>query len=204
MSTTLVQVLTVVGLWFGYGLIHSILASTRAKDWVRAHTRWGSNRYRAIYNLVAAVSLVPVLLISSRLGGVQLWQWPGRWPRLPNVAAGLVIVGFIYSLRSYDMLAFLGLRNPQGNQPLVTDGLHRWVRHPWYSLALIFLWTRDMNTSSLTEAIMLTLYIVGGSRLEERRLANEFGEAYQRYCLTVPALIPRPWRYLQSLPRQIL
>jgi len=50
-----------------------------------------------------------------------------------------------------------------------------------------------MNTIFLTQAAAITSYVVIGSRLEEWRLAREFGDAYARYRETVPALIPRLW-----------
>jgi len=70
------------------------------------------------------------------------------------------------------------------------------VRHPWYSLGLVLLWTRDMDPALLTSAVLTTLYIGVGSRLEERKLIVFHGEIYRRYRGRVPALIPSPWRYL--------
>ena len=53
-----------------------------------------------------------------------------------------------------------------------------------------------MNAALLTSAIMITLYLIIGSCLEERKLVACYGEAYRDYQRHVPALIPRPWRYL--------
>jgi hypothetical protein len=74
--------------------------------------------------------------------------------------------------------------------------LHRFVRHPWYSLGLVLVWTRDMNGPLLLSASAITLYFIVGSRLEERKLLVYHGEAYRRYRARVPGLIPLPWRYL--------
>jgi protein-S-isoprenylcysteine O-methyltransferase Ste14 len=51
-----------------------------------------------------------------------------------------------------------------------------------------------MTSSLLALYLALTVYIVVGSRLEERRLLAEFGQAYGDYRAVVPALIPRPPR----------
>ncbi len=73
---------------------------------------------------------------------------------------------------------------------------HRFVRHPWYFLGLIIIWTREMNTAFLLTAVILTLYLLLGSRLEENKLLARYGDQYRRYQVSVPTLIPRPWRYL--------
>ncbi len=83
---------------------------------------------------------------------------------------------------------------------LIVTGLYRWVRHPLYTAGLLLIWlTPVMTTSILALNLSLTLYIIVGSRLEERRLLAEFGQAYADYQAAVPGLIPRPPR--ASIPR---
>ena len=103
----------------------------------------------------------------------------------------------------YDGSEFLGLRQLRGGLTAVEDQerfnlspLHRYVRHPWYSLGLVLVWTRDMDPAFLTTAVMITLYFVLGSRLEERKLLVYHGELYRSYRRRVPSLVPLPWRYL--------
>ncbi len=193
MSSTL---LIVGSLWIAYGAIHSLLASREIKAWVARTFPVAARRYRAIYNTLAVITLVPVLVFASRAETECLWTWSGPWHVVSIAIAIAAAIGFLYSLRSYNMLAFFGLRTGARPSRLATTGLHAWVRHPWYSLALAVIWTRDMNTIFLIEAAVITSYIVIGSRLEERRLMHEFGDAYARYRETVPALIPRPWTLL--------
>ena len=76
--------------------------------------------------------------------------------------------------------------------------LHRHVRHPWYSLGLLILWTRDMDEARLTSALCITLYLWLGSLLEEEKLLAFHGEAYARYRARVPGLIPWPGRSLDA------
>jgi protein-S-isoprenylcysteine O-methyltransferase Ste14 len=116
------------------------------------------------------------------------------------VAAAL---GFLWSLRWYDGSEFLGLRQWRRDLRAAEDQegfhlspLHRYVRHPWYSLGLVLVWTRDMDPAFLMTALMITLYFALGSRLEERKLLVYHGEIYRRYRRRVPGLIPIPWRYL--------
>ena len=70
------------------------------------------------------------------------------------------------------------------------------MRHPWYSLGLVIVWTRDMDPAFLITAVMITLYFVLDSGLDERKLLVYHGEVYRRYRRLVPGLIPSPWRFL--------
>ena len=76
--------------------------------------------------------------------------------------------------------------------------LHRYVRHPWYSAALVWVWTRDMDPARLLSALLISAYLVFGSRLEEAKLIIEFGEAYRRYRARVPGLVPLPWKTISA------
>jgi protein-S-isoprenylcysteine O-methyltransferase Ste14 len=132
-----------------------------------------------------------------------LWQWTGGAWWLANGLALLAIFGFLYSLRWYDGAEFLGLRQWRGRVRAVEDQerfrlspLHRVVRHPWYSLGLVLVWTRDMDAPLLLSAMMISLYFVLGSRLEERKLVAYHGDLYRSYRRLVPSLVPLPWRYL--------
>lgn len=188
------------GLYFG---LHSLLASLAAKNWAaRRHPKW-LRGYRLFYNAVALVLLVPLLALMARWQGPWLWQWRGLGWWIGNGLALLAGVGVVWSLRYYDGSEFLGLRqwrlgvgDVQDQERFQISPLHRFVRHPWYSLGLVLLWTRDMDPALLTSAVLTTLYIGVGSRLEERKLIVFHGEIYRRYRGRVPALIPSPWRYL--------
>ena len=76
--------------------------------------------------------------------------------------------------------------------------LHRFVRHPWYSAALVIIWTRDMDAARLLSAAMMTVYVVVGSRLEERKLVAWHGERYHRCRERVPGLVPLAGRVLTA------
>src|SRR3569833_4507667 len=58
---TFITLATVAGAWLAYGILHSALAATRTKGWVAR--RWPRlyPRYRAVYNVTAAVTLLPML-----------------------------------------------------------------------------------------------------------------------------------------------
>jgi protein-S-isoprenylcysteine O-methyltransferase Ste14 len=53
-----------------------------------------------------------------------------------------------------------------------------------------------MNASMLLSGVMMTVYFIVGSRLEERKLLVYHGEVYRRYLGRVAGLIPLPWKIL--------
>ena len=153
-----------------------------------------------------AVALVlPILWFGRSLHGAALWQWTGIAWWIGNGLALAAVGGFIWSLRYYDGQEFLGLRQWRTKIKIAEDQerfhlspLHRFVRHPWYFLALVIVWTRDMDPAFLITALAVTLYFIVGSRLEERKLLAYHGEVYRRYMMQVPGLCPLPWRFLRK------
>lgn len=200
MSTQVTAVSAVIIAWVIYFIIHSVLASSRFKAWARL--RWPSlcACYRLMYNVTALLLLGPVLWLLHQQNDVMLWQWQGGWRWLSHAAALAAIAGFVWSLHYYDLREFIGLRSciqkTNNVAVLSISPLHRFVRHPWYFFGLLLIWTRDMNDAFLASAVVITAYFVIGSRLEENKLVNEFGEPYRCYRRRVPGLIPLPWRRL--------
>ncbi len=191
--------------WVVYFVIHSLLAGIRAKAWVARRWPRFMPVYRLSYNIIAMVLLtLPVMLIFT-INGAYWWRWTGAGWWLANGAALAAIITFLWSLRYYDGATFLGWRQfrdglSRAEDPglLQLSPLHRFVRHPWYFLGLVVLWTRDMNTPLLLSAAIITVYLWVGSRLEERKLVYYYGEAYREYRKRVPGLIPLPGRTISA------
>ncbi len=209
MEETLILAVPYLGLalvWALYFAAHSLLATRTLKS--EAARLWprGARAYRLAYNLLAVLLLAPPLWLTFALDGPAVIQWRGWAWWLAQGAATFAILGFVASLRAYDMEHFLGLRQWREEgitdggvepwEPLRVAGLHRYVRHPWYFLGLVVLWTRDLNLAGLVTAGAITVYLVVGSRLEERKLVAAYGEAYADYRRKVPGLIPLPGRGL--------
>lgn len=164
-----------------------------------------------MYNILAILLLVPPLWLMRTLDSPVLWSWEGVWQWLANALALGAIAGFLWSLRYYSGTEFLGLEQlrqpqskPDSHGAFTLSPFHCFVRHPWYFFALVIIWTRDMDPGFLLTAIMLTLYFIVGSRLEENKLIYHYGDVYRRYRTLVPGLVPLPWRYLDRQARQEL
>jgi protein-S-isoprenylcysteine O-methyltransferase Ste14 len=100
-------------------------------------------------------------------------------------------------------LRFAGLRQaltylrgeplPLPAEKLQVSGFYGFVRHPLYLFSLLVMWpTPIMTDTFLGFVIGSTLYFILGSRLEERRLAEEFGASYAAYRRRVPWMLPWP------------
>lgn len=190
-------------LWLCYFSIHSLLASLKAKRWIANRGPDLMPWYRIMFNMVAIALVVIPLTVAFRLRSTPLWEWDGVGFIVANGIALLAVAGFIWSLRSYDGSEFTGLRQLREGRRSVEDQehffispLHRFVRHPWYALILVILWTRDMDSASLVTTIAITAYFIVGSRLEEQKLLVYHGEVYRQYLGRVPGLVPLPGRNL--------
>ena len=189
--------------WVLYGILHSLLASHACKNAVRNHAPNAFRAYRLTYNLLAVLLLAPPLWLLISYPGDLLWRWPTALGWLADIAALSAIAGFIWSAGFYDTGEFLGLRQLSQTTPAIDDRApmslspaHRFVRHPWYFLGLVIIWTREMNVAFLLTAVTLTFYLLFGSRQEEKKLLACYGEQYRKYQALVPGLIPLPWKYL--------
>lgn len=190
-------------LWLAYFALHSVLASLKLKRWVAAAFPGLMPYYRLSFNVLAVILLLPILGWMVFFPGPTLWRWQGIGFWLANGMAAAALFGFWRSLKYYDMTEFMGFRQLSTNNRSVEDQetfhlspYHHFVRHPWYFFGLILIWTRDMNAAMLGSALMMTLYFVVGSRLEEKKLVVYHGEVYRRYMTKVPGLIPLPWKWL--------
>jgi len=189
--------------WLVYFIIHSFIASLGLKGWVaKHHTSWMPS-YRLGFNLLAVLLLLGPLWLLHTFQGDPLWQWQGYEKVIANTLRFGAIAGFIWTLRYYDSSEILGTRQLLQKETSVEDQerfhlspMHRYVRHPWYFLGMVYLWAGDMEPAWLVSCIMLSLYFIIGSRIEERKLRIYHGDIYKRYAEAVPGLVPLPWRYL--------
>lgn len=188
------DVTLIISAWLVYLSLHSLLADDGFKSWCWA--RWPGLQpyYRLIYNVLAVLLLALPLGASYSLATAPFITWSGAAAWLMNLLGAGALLGFICTLRYYDMRSFLGIaRADSSNEPMLTiSPVHRWIRHPWYFFGLVVLWTRDLSVGWFGAAVVISLYLVIGSRREEGRLVNEFPRAYPYYQARVPALLP--WR----------
>jgi protein-S-isoprenylcysteine O-methyltransferase Ste14 len=183
-----------IALW---GIPHSLLASLGFKSLLRRLLGDGFMRfYRLLYNLLAVVSILPVLYLMVSLPDRTLYQVPTPWSYLMLAGQAVSALFLFVAVLQTDILSFAGLRQlveeeKTGN--LVTSGLYRSVRHPLYTFSLAILWLPpSMSMNSFIVYAGLTIYVLIGIFFEERKLLREFGQAYTQYKSMTPMLIPAP------------
>jgi protein-S-isoprenylcysteine O-methyltransferase Ste14 len=183
-----------------YAVVHSLLASLGVKDQVQRHFGPAADRgYRLFYNLFAILSGLPILLLLLLLPDQLIYQIPFPWLLLSGFGqlAGIAII--VIGILQTDPWHFIGLRQilkPDDpiSSTMITGGLYRWVRHPLYTGGLLLIWCMPRMTQNLlTIFILLTIYLIVGARLEEKRLVREFGDQYRVYQQQVPILLPIKW-----------
>ena len=191
--------------WCAYFIVHSFLASLPVKNWVAMRYKQFTPLYRLSFNASAIIFLLAPFYLMSVWRTDPLWQWQGTMLWLMNAIALASILIFLATLRYYDMQEFLGFRQLKNQQLAVEDQehfqlspFHRFVRHPWYFLAIVILWTRSMDIMMLVSVIAMSAYFIIGSRLEERKLIIYHGDIYRRYLQKVPGIFPLPWKYLRA------
>ncbi len=185
-----------------YGALHSLLASRRAKRWAEA--RFGERirrYYRLIFSLLGGLTLLPPLALTALLPDRVIYTIPFPWFILTGLLQLAGLIGLIYGVAQTGAMRFIGLDSVIDETALqrpprfVTHGLYRWVRHPLYTCSLLFLWLMPvMSWNLLALNLGVTLYFIIGSRFEEDKLLDEFGEAYAEYRRRTPAFLPRLFR----------
>ena len=186
-------------LWVVWCFLHSLLISRSVTKMMQDILGPKYGYYRLAYNIFSFVSLLPVIYYHFRLDEKIIFAWPWPWSLLKiglYVAAFLLFYG---GYRVYDMRHMLGLRQIRtmrhATEPaevaFTTRGILAYVRHPWYTGAILLIWAfGDITDVSLVVKIVLTVYVVTGTVLEEKKLIQEFGQPYIDYCRRVPMLIP--------------
>ncbi|WP_322508668.1 isoprenylcysteine carboxylmethyltransferase family protein [Anaerolinea sp.] len=197
----------------GYGAIHSALASHTVKGWAeRRFGQFARRTYRLFFVLMASLTTLALLAVPLLLPDRPLYVIPFPWIILTLAVQAFAVWGLLAALSQTDALAFLGLRQLSAPEPLrrraksgelITRGFYGRVRHPLYLFSLILLWLFPVVTwNILALMIGLTVYLYIGTLLEERKLLDEFGEAYAEYRRTTPMIFPRLLPGRVTRPRQ--
>jgi protein-S-isoprenylcysteine O-methyltransferase Ste14 len=122
-----------------------------------------------------------------------------RWVLVAAAVPLLVVAGWVQYHRKkhlkFKTLAGLPEIDPRGHGgELLTEGIYAKIRHPRYLEFMLGLsgWALVINYLSVYVTTAATFLLLGVIViLEERELAERFGEAYAGYRARVPRFIPR-------------
>jgi protein-S-isoprenylcysteine O-methyltransferase Ste14 len=185
-----------VGLWVLFGILHSLLAASWWKRLMHRQLGPQYKYYSFSYSVFAAVTIIAILVYQGYLQSQLVYVAP-VWVKLLlciPLVAGLVIMGALIRKYFFSLSGISVFYKEQPSGELELSGLNRYVRHPLYFGTLLFLWSFFFiypYVKNLLACLVLTLYTIWGARLEEKKLAAQFGETYVAYKKRVPMLLPR-------------
>ncbi len=188
--------------WSAYGAVHSLLISPAVMRRIRDRFPDGHRFHRLCFNSFSILTLIPIGGYTMSLKAPSLFSWDGplRGLQALLIATGLALIAA--GAWHYDFKEFLGLtqirktdacRGIGGDCELNTAGILGLVRHPWYTAVFLLLWARDLDPAAITVNTVLTVYVIVGTHLEERKLVAAFGPAYRDYQVKVSMFVPLKW-----------
>ncbi len=199
--------LLVAGSMLGFAVLHSLLAGIAPKAMLKRFMgeRLVEGWYRLGYNVLAAITFLPVLALLLLAPDESLYHVPLPWSLVLYGVQASGFAGVVMALAAVDVWGFMGFRQalaylsgdplPLPTPPLVKRGLYALSRHPIYFFSLLAIWAvPSMTTNLMAFNLVATLYVAVGSLIEERRLERLYGDAYRAYRRCVSWLIPWPAR----------
>ncbi len=189
-------------LWVAFCALHSALISITFTNFIKLKLGDSSRFYRLFYNFFSIATLIPVLIYSASIKQQPFFVWDGY---LLPIRYSLLFVGilfFVMGAKHYSFAQLTGfaqisegakhnLINKTGK--LSARGMLGVVRHPFYAGIFPLIWSSNLDVMTLIGNIVLSVYVVIGTLLEERKLILEFGDAYCEYQQKVSMLFPLKW-----------
>jgi protein-S-isoprenylcysteine O-methyltransferase Ste14 len=139
-----------------------------------------------------------VLKYQVSLGGKPFLPFLKPWTILQTCLVVFSVSIIFFSFISYGPLEFLGIaqiiNRDKGAETctvnISTKGLLGIVRHPMYLAVMILVWTFNETPIDMLFNVIMTIYFIIGTHLEERKLISCYGREYEEYKKKVPMFIP--------------
>ena len=197
--------LVITMIWAGYCFLHSFMISIWFSNIMKRLLKEYYAFYRLFFVLVSTLLLFPIISYTIQLDHEVVIKYSMTLNIFRYILIALGVLVFVKAfLIDYDVLHFLGFRQAMKfntteieipNTELKKSGLLGIVRHPMYFAVVVLLWCHSFTIADVIVNALLTIYVVIGTFLEERKLLVEFGDSYIRYQNEVPMLIPfTRWR----------
>ena len=170
-----------------FAAVHSLFATAWVKKTVHGADRRG---YRLCYNAASLVMFGWVM--SAYRHSDVLYFVPGVWSLIMYLLQLVIVVILVSCLWQTGAGEFFGFTKSTSHS-FTGSGWYSIVRHPLYFFSALFMVLNPVMTAQwLILTAMGTVYFIVGALIEEKRLTEEFGEAYRQYKQHVPFFIPNP------------
>lgn len=180
--------------------------------WGGQHSFMANPSFKAVWTKIVPASLErsTYLLFVAAFTAFLIMLWvPMKfelWSLSGSIGGTILLIGFFVGWTITLISTFLinhfhlfGLsqayqlitQTPSKQETFVTPLFYKVVRHPMMTGVLIALWCAPVLTGGrLLFNIVMTLYILLGTRHEERTLVADLGDEYEDYRETTPMLVP--------------
>ena len=198
---TIEHLYVVVG-WVLWCALHSILISVTVTEYLKKRLGSGFRFHRLCYSIFSLATLLPLMYYSNSIRPDPFFRWDGY---LVVVQCALILTGsylFVAGARHYSFSELLGIRQIEAGRTEATSsdgdtfavsGIHSAIRHPWYLAGILIVWAQDLSFFAILNNIVISIYFIIGSFLEERKMMRKSGEKYRDYQRTVSMLVPYHW-----------
>jgi protein-S-isoprenylcysteine O-methyltransferase Ste14 len=195
-------------LWISWCIMHSVLIDTTVHGFIKKHAPGLTRYYRLLYNGLSLVTIIPLLIITGMAEGQVIVRWEGYAMAVRVLLLAAALLLFQGGAKKYDLQYFLGVKQLRTGEEhlLLSDteefnetGVFGITRHPWYLGSLLLLWSilPGYSLPVFLTACILSMYLVVGTMLEERKIIARYGDSYRRYQQRVSMLFP--WKWLRQL-----
>ncbi len=198
-------------LWIIWCTIHSVLIATSVLDFIKGHASGLTRYYRLFYNTFSLITIIPLIVATRFAEGQIILNWEGYATPVRILFLAAAFSLFTGGAKKYDLSYFLGIKQLKtGEQHLLLNdteefsetGVFGITRHPWYFGSLLFLWSilPAYPLPAFLVVCILSIYLVIGAWLEERKIIGQYGESYRQYQQRVSMLFP--WKWLMKFFRK--
>jgi len=203
------EIVSIIGVLFLFAAVHSTCATDRVKHWNAAWfgAVFVRRYFRFLYMIVSLVTTAAVFGYIYLLPDRTLLRLPDT---LAYACRLVQLGGLVFILSSFEVVNFRefsgftqvtrgsseqdpdtdieGIRSA----PIERRGPYALMRHPMYAGALVvLLFSPEFSRNWIVVRGLAILYMYYGTRIEERRLLERYGEEYRAYMRDVPRFIPR-------------
>lgn len=202
------DIVFVCSLWISWCAMHSILIDTSVVNLFRKKAPGLIRFYRLLYNGLSLVTLVPLIILTRKAEGMVILSWEGYAIYIRILFITIAFLLFKGGAQKYDLVYFLGIKQLKtGKESLLLSDTEEFVetgvfgitRHPWYFGSLLLIWSilPRYSLPVFLVVCILSVYLVIGTILEERKIVAQYGDSYRRYRQRVSMLFP--WKWLMQL-----
>jgi methanethiol S-methyltransferase len=187
-------------LWAGYCALHSYLISTGFTNSLKRLLKNYFAFYRLFYVLFSLALLILLINYSAQADTEIIITYAPPWSILRTIVLWSSLLMFFWAFFfNYDSLSFFGIRQILNigksdtispDNVIKKNGLLGIMRHPMYFALILYLCCQNFRLLDIMVNIILIIYVIIGTRLEEKKLVLEFGDTYVKYQNEVPMLIP--------------